>query len=155
MKFDLPATVSELMTRDVVTVDENDTLLHLLASMKSLRFRHLPVTDGDRLIGLVTERDLLAIASSNLLPEQAERDRILQERYCVRDVMVRQVMTVSPETSLQQAGRLLLKQRFGCLPVVDANNVLCGILTASDYVAAIVRTAAERGASPRDSGGMH
>ena len=155
MKLEIPATVSEVMTRDVVTVDENDTLLHLLGSMKSLRFRHLPVTDDDRLIGLVTERDLLGIASSNLLPEQAERDRILQQRYCVRDVMVRQVMTVSPETSLQEAGRLLLKQRFGCLPVVDGNNVLRGILTASDYVEAIVRAAAERGASLRESGEMH
>jgi len=155
MKLELPATVSEVMTRDVVTVDENDTLLHLLASMKSLRFRHLPVTDDDRLIGLVTERDLLAIADSNLLPHQGERDRMLQERLCVRDVMVRQVMTVSPETSLQVAGRLLLKQRFGCLPVVDEKNALRGILTASDYVAAIVRAAAERGASPREPGEVH
>jgi CBS domain-containing protein len=151
MKLEIPATVSEVMTRDVVTVGENDTLLHLLSSMKSLRFRHLPVTDGDRLIGLVTERDLLAIADSNLLPHQGERDRMLQERLCVRDIMVRQVLTVSPESSLRDAGRVLLRERFGCLPVVDEKNVLRGILTASDYVAAIVRAAAERGAHLRDS----
>jgi CBS domain-containing protein len=134
MKIDIPRTVADVMTRDVMSVEESDTLVNLLPSLKTLRFRHLPVTDDDRLIGLVTETDLLGIATSNLLPHGAAQDRMLQERYRVRDIMVRDVLTATPETTLREAAQLLLKQRFGCLPVVNANNVLVGIITGSDFV---------------------
>jgi len=50
---------------------------------------------------------------------------------------VRDVVTVTSDTLVQQAARLLLKQRFGCLPVVDERNVLLGILTASDFTKVI------------------
>jgi len=134
MKVEIPGTVSELMTRDVVSVGEDDTLANLVGSLKALRFRHLPVTDEDRLIGLVTESDLLGIASSTLLPHHERQDEALQQRFRVRDIMIRDVITVSPDASLQEAGRLLLKQRFRCLPVVDRDNVLVGILTSSDFI---------------------
>jgi CBS domain-containing membrane protein len=143
MKLDIPRTVADVMTRDVVSVEESDTLTNLLASLQSLRFRHLPVTDGDHLIGLITETDLLGIASSNLLPHGASQDRVLQDRFRVRDIMVRNVLTATPETTLHEAAQLLLKQRFGCLPVVDASNVLVGIITGSDFVR-LIASAPER-----------
>lgn len=131
------------MTRDVITVDENDNLLNLLASLKTLRFRHLPVTDEDRLIGLVTDRDLLACSTSDLLPHRDSADRALLERFRVHDVMVRNVVTVSPEASLHAAGKLLLEQHFGCLPVVDDANTLVGIITSSDFVKLCVNLSRE------------
>jgi CBS domain-containing protein len=139
MKVELPETVSDIMTREVVSVEESDSLINLIEAMRALRFRHLPVTDDDRLIGLLTERDLSALATSNLLPHHAEQSRGLFERFRVRDVMVRDVITVSPDTQLVDAGRLLLSKRIGCLPVVDAQNVLVGIVTSSDFVASLVR----------------
>jgi CBS domain-containing membrane protein len=127
MQSQLPETVSEVMTRDVLTLDEGDNLLNLVGTLKALRFRHLPVTKGDRLVGLLTERDVLRLSSSSLIPESAYSDRLLHERFRVRDVMLRAVMTASPEMSIHAAGVLLLKQRIGCLPVVDGQNVLLGI----------------------------
>jgi CBS domain-containing protein len=144
MKLEIPSTVGEIMTRDVVTVEEDDSLLNLRESLATLRFRHLPVTDEDRLIGLLTETDLLGIASSNLLPHHAAQDRELQERFRVRDIMVRDVITVTPDTPVQQAARLLLKQRYNCLPVVDEQNILLGIVTASDFTKLIAQAARER-----------
>ena len=138
------------MTRDVVTVEEDDSLANLRESLQTLRFRHLPVTDEDRLIGLVTETDLLGIASSNLLPHHAAQDRDLQARFRVRDIMVRDVVTVPPDLQVQQAARLLLKQRFNCLLVVDERNVLLGIVTSSDFTKLIAE--AERGRSKPGSG---
>jgi CBS domain-containing membrane protein len=133
MKLEVPNTVAEVMTRDVITVEEDDSLANLRESLRTLRFRHLPVTDEDRLVGLVTETDLLGIASSNLLPHHAAQDRDLEERFRVRDIMARDVVTVRPDTPLQEAARLLLKQRFHCLPVVDEHNVLRGVVTSSDF----------------------
>jgi CBS domain-containing protein len=141
MWIEIPATVSLIMTREVVSVEESDSLTNLLESMHALRFRHLPVTEDDRLIGLVTERDLLQISTSNLLPHRTEQDRALFARYRVRDVMVRDVISVNPDTPITTAGQLLLDKRVGCLPVVDSNNDLVGILTSSDFVASVVRAA--------------
>ncbi len=90
------------------------------------------------MIGLLTERDLLALSTSDLLPHHEASDRSLLQRFCVRDVMVRAVVTVSPETSVHAAGQLLLTHRFGCLPVVDSKNVLVGIVTSSDFVKLVV-----------------
>jgi len=129
MKLEIASTVAEMMTRDVVTVEEDDTLVNLRESLKTLRFRHLPVTDEDRLIGLVTETDLLGIASSNLLPHHAAQDRDLQERIRVRDIMVRDVVTVPPDLPVQQTARLLLKQRF---------------VTSSDFTKLIAEAERER-----------
>lgn len=150
MKLEIPSKVSDIMTRKVVSVDENETLFRLLSSLKVLRFRHLPVTDDERLIGLLTETDLLGIASSNLLPNQEGFDRALVESLRVHDIMVRDVLTVSPDTPLQEAAKRLLKQRVGCLPVVDANNVLVGILTGSDFIKVVAYAAAGQGYRPPD-----
>jgi CBS domain-containing protein len=144
MLIEIPAHVSDIMTREVVSVDEDDSLQNLLESMRALRFRHLPVTDSDRLIGLVTERDLLKVSSSTLLPHSSTRDRELFERFRVRDVMVRDVVVVHPETSVLGAARLLLDKRIGCLPVVDATNTLVGLVTSSDVISAVARAEHQR-----------
>jgi len=141
MSFDLPSTVSQMMTPDVVSVEETDFLSNLLESLQALRFRHLPVTDGDRLIGLLTERDLLRLSTSNLLPHRTQQDQALFERFRVRDVMQRDVVTVTPETLVTDAGKLLLDKRLGCLPVVNVANQLVGIVTSSDFVAALTKAA--------------
>lgn len=137
MSIDLPTTVSEIMTTDVVSVEETDSVMNLLESLQALRFRHLPVTDDSRLIGLLTERDLLRVASSSLLPHRAQQDQALLDRFRVRDVMVRDVVTVSPDASVAAAGKLMLDKHIGCLPVVNASNDLVGIVTSSDFVAAL------------------
>ncbi len=141
MSFELPSTVSQMMTTDVVSVDETDYLSNLLESLQALRFRHLPVTDGERLIGLLTERDLLRLSTSNLLPHRMQQDQALFERFRVRDVMQRDVVTVTPETPVTDAGKLLLDKQLGCLPVVNAANELVGIVTSSDFVAAVTKAA--------------
>lgn len=140
----VPKSVAEVMTRDVAALNENDSLANLQASLDAMLFRHLPVTDGDRLVGLLTERDLLALSASSLSPHRLDQDHALMDRFYVRDVMQTNVTTVKPETSLAEAGRILLSQRFGCLPVVDDANVLRGILTTSDFVRVVVEYLAER-----------
>ena len=143
MSIELPTTVAGIMTTDVVSVEENDVLSNLLESLQVLRFRHLPVTDGNRLIGLLTERDLLRLSTSNLLPHRSQQDQALFARFRVRDVMIHDVITVAPDATLAAAGKLLLDRRLGCLPVVNAANELVGIVTSSDFVAAVTKAASK------------
>ena len=130
----IPETVAQIMSRDVLTLSEDQDLTHLETTMRLFRFRHMPVTDDGKLVGLVSQRDLLRIAGSSLLPNAGEQTVALQRRFHVQDVMTRDVRTVRPDTPLAEAARLMHAEKLGCLPVVDAANVLRGILTEADFV---------------------
>jgi CBS domain-containing protein len=122
------------MTRNVLSLREDQDLNYLEDAMRLLKFRHMPVTADGRLVGLVTQRDILRISASSLLPGAKEQTNFLSRTFRVRDVMVRDVKAVKPATALSTAARLLLQGKLGCVPVVDDNNVLVGILTESDFV---------------------
>ncbi len=127
-------TVAEVMTRKVVAVSEQDALETVDAAMHRKRFRHLPVVDGSgKLVGLLSHGDLLHAASSTLSDKEAERNALILQQP-VRRIMQREVLTVQPDDSLIQAGKLLWESRIGCLPVVDAEGALLGILTKSDFI---------------------
>jgi CBS domain-containing protein len=134
----IPTTVAEVMSRDVVSVDENDHLSHLLDSMHALRVRHMPVTDGRKLVGMLSERDALRLSASSLLPNGRQSDELLQKRFYVRDVMTRDVRSVSAGASLREVGEIMVSDKVDCVPVVDAENVLVGIVTSTDLIKLVV-----------------
>jgi len=126
--------VSDAMTGRVYTVEPEDALSLVWEVMRYRGIRHVPVVDAEGdLVGLVTHRDLLraSLVEQNDLPRVIER--ALLERTRVADVMIRNVETVSPDDELRDAARLMLEQKFGCLPVVEGRR-LVGILTESDFV---------------------
>jgi WS/DGAT/MGAT family acyltransferase len=127
--------VAELMSASVVTLVADDTLATAWSLMYRHRVRHLPVvaTDG-RLIGLVTHRDLLAAAPSSLAPS-GERDRVaLSASVRVADVMETHVSVASADEAAGLVGDRLVRHKIGCLPVVDEERRLTGIVTADDFV---------------------
>src|SRR6056297_2530003 len=123
MSTSIPLTAKDLMTTTVVTLTGEQTLDHIEEAMKLLRFRHMPVVDGDRIIGLVTLRDALRISASSLIPNANEQDRFLEGNFKVADVMNRELTTVSPDTPLSEVASLLLDRKLGCTPVVEEPNV--------------------------------
>ncbi len=134
-------TVADVMTREVVTIGEEDNLLEVMQGMEQLQVRHLPVVDEDsKLVGLITQRDLLALASGALGATllQASRERIVEENTFVAEVMVRDPITVKPETPLEEAARVMLEEKIGALPVVDDEGRLVGIVTQHDMLRLLV-----------------
>ncbi len=111
------------MTRDLVTVTETDDLALAESILRLGGIRHLPVVHGRRLAGLITHGDLLRAA----VPATARG-------VLARDVMTRGPTTVGPDGSLAEAARLMLRHRFGCLPVCERDGTLVGIVTESDFV---------------------
>ncbi len=128
--------VSEIMTEDVITLLEEDDLLQIDRGMDQYQLRHLPVVDGKKLVGLITHRDLLRVSTSALQPPNvaAALDEEVKSQTFVRSVMTRDVQTVSPDAPLSEAVRLMVEGRFGCLPVVDADGDLVGIVTEHDML---------------------
>jgi CBS domain-containing protein len=119
--------VGELMTREVVTLKETQNLAKADELLRLHRIRHLPVLRQGKLVGLVTHRDLLRAASVH------STDPASQPLWAA-DIMTRDVDTVRADTPLKDAVALMLKHKYGCLPVVDDNHHLLGIVTEADLV---------------------
>lgn len=122
------------MTQKVVTLFEEDNLTGVEDGMAHFKFRHLPVVDGKRLVGLVTHRDLLRVAASALDPRGAQKTKSMNEQVFVRDVMQREVVTVRDDTPILDAGRLMWNNKMSCLPVVSDSGDLLGLVTEADFL---------------------
>ena len=129
----MPKTVAEVMTHKLVTIGENDTLEKLEAGMTRFHFRHLPVVENGKLVGLVTHRDLLHAASS-FLSEAADARNAIIRKQPAKKIMHTDVITVGPDDSLLEAATLMWDSKLGCLPVVDKDDKLVGILTEADFL---------------------
>jgi CBS domain-containing protein len=102
--------------------------------MKALKFRHLPVVDGDKLVGLVTQSDLLRASISVLDRDYELLDDNLKRYFFVREIMTLDVTSVRPDTKLIDAARIMRDNKFGCLPVTEQDGTLVGIVTQSDFL---------------------
>jgi CBS domain-containing protein len=120
-------TVGDLMTREVVTLEADDALIQVDDLLKRHHIRHVPVVHGGRLVGMVSHRDLIRALARQPVGTAAQP-------LSVREVMTRDVETVEPHVSAREAIEKLLDRRFGCLPVVDAQGDLVGIVTESDFM---------------------
>lgn len=125
--------VAEIMTTDVLTLSPDDSLLDARRLMAEHHIRHLPIVEeGNRLAGLVTQRDILAAADSTLIvdPEAAGN----HEQYiALSSFMTLDVHSIDEHASLRGAALYLQKNKVGCLPVVNGET-LVGIITDSDFV---------------------
>jgi CBS domain-containing membrane protein len=131
--------VRQLMSTDLVTLTEDETLADAQRCMARGRIRHLPVVRGQKLVGLLTHRDLLA-ASFSIFAEvnHAEQRRIFVTVPVV-EAMHRDVVSVAPDLPVKRAAEILLKNKYGCLPVVDEATNLVGIVTEADFLSLTVR----------------
>ena len=141
----LDRPVSELKQREVVTVQRTDHLDLADDIMKLGRVRHLPVLDGGRLVGLLSNRDLLAASLSAALDFDGGKRRAFLRAVEVEEVMSGEVQTTYPDERVDDAGRRMLRYRIGCLPVVDSDGVLQGLLSETDILEAALGV---RDASP-------
>ena len=131
--------VAKIMSTDVITLIEDETLAHAKRCMDRGRIRHLPVIRERKLVGLVTHRDLLAASFSIFAEVEPAEQRRIFVTIPVTEAMHRDVVTVGPNDSVADAARILLDNKYGCLPVVDDNGDLLGILTEADFLSLTVR----------------
>jgi CBS domain-containing protein len=135
MSGEAPKTVADLMTREVATLQRNDRLDLAEDVMKLGRVRHLPILDEDGLlVGIISQRDLLHGALAEALGYGRVAQQKVMKTLYVKEIMTTEPVTVTPDTPIDEAARLMVRHKLGCLPVVEAER-LVGILTEGDFVA--------------------
>lgn len=132
--------VKHMMTVPAISFFAEQSLPLAEDVMRFKHLRHLPVTDdAGRLVGLVSHRDILRAQISSLTGFTTDERRARQSEVRMSELMTRDVWTVGPETLASVAGRTLLDHAFGCLPVVDADHHLVGIITERDFLRFAIR----------------
>lgn len=128
--------VSEIMRANFATLDADDRLDYADRVMRFGHVRHMPVLEKERVIGVVSHRDVLAASLSEALAfARKQRDAFLHS-VAVREVMTREVVTVGPDDTLEEAARRMLHHKIGCVPVVSPEGAAVGLVTETDLLRA-------------------
>ena len=138
MKNGKEGVVREIMTGSPVTLKPEDTL-DLANNVISLgRIRHIPVVEDGRLVGLLSERDLMGAATTEIFGLKQKRKSALLKTVLIKDVMKKRVITVKPDTPIKDAAQLMADRKVGCVPVVIA-GALVGLVTTTDILRYVER----------------
>jgi CBS domain-containing membrane protein len=124
--------VKDLMEKEVATLQAADHLDLASDVMQLGRIRHMPVVDGPKLVGILSQRDLFRAGISSVLQFRPTTEREWLGKIAVRDVMSKPVTTVRAEAPIRDAVDIMIKKKIGCLPVVDDQGHLVGLLSESD-----------------------
>ena len=126
--------VKNIMTKDVFTLNQHESLSAAKDLMDLARIRHIPIVDNlGNFVGLVTHRDILAATVSKLAEIEREVQDEIEAGIPIHEIMQTDVVTVTADLPLKEAARLLLEEKYGCLPVVSAGK-LSGIITEADFL---------------------
>jgi CBS domain-containing protein len=124
--------IESRMSRRIVTLRPEETLEAARRLIRQKQIRHIPILENGLLVGIVSDRDVRCALGEGGAECASERTAPLR----ISDIMTREVVSIDPRNSLADAAECMLARRFGCLPVVQAEQ-LVGILTQSDLLRAM------------------
>jgi CBS domain-containing protein len=126
-------TVKQIMTKAPVTLTSDD-ILDLADDVMNLgRIRHMPVVDGGKLVGILSQRDLLRSALMAIIGFEPGQQKSIMRAIRVGEVMHSPVTTIEPKATVKEAARLMAEKKIGCLPVLEGDN-LVGLVTETDIL---------------------
>ena len=138
MKNGKEGVVREIMMGSPVTLKSDDPL-DLANDVISLgRIRHIPIVESGKLVGVLSERDLIGTAASEIFGLKQRTKSALLKTTLIKSVMKKRVITVEPDTAIKDAAHLMAERKIGCLPVVS-EGTLVGLVTTTDVLRYVER----------------
>jgi len=129
--------VSDWMTRKVFTVSPDDSIAEAAKLTKEKGITHLPVAHGEKLKGILSDRDIKEYVPSRATSLDVYELHYLLAKTKVKEIMKTHVYTTTPDAPVEEAAMLMIDRRIGCLPVVEDNR-LVGIISDRDIFQALV-----------------
>lgn len=128
--------IGRIMSSRLVTVEMDDTLSVVQSIFRKVKFHHLLVVDQGKLVGIISDRDLLKAVSPYVgtLSETTRDLATLSKR--AHQIMSRHPVTIGPGSTVQEAARLMIKRGVSCLPVLTSDGMLLGVITWKDLLKA-------------------
>ena len=130
--------VQDWMSKDLVTIDEETSIMKASKVMKQNDIQHLPVLKKGRLVSIVSDRDLKEATPSKATTLDIHEMYHLLDTITVKSLMPKNLYTIAPGDTVERAAAVMLKHHISALPVVDAQGALSGILTKGDVFRAFV-----------------
>lgn len=130
--------VREWMSSDVITIDENTSMMKALHIMKENRIRRIPVTARGALVGIVSDRDLKEASPSKATTLDVHELYYLLAEIRVKEIMTKNPITIHEDETVERAAVVMLEHKVSGLPVVNQQNDLVGVITQSDVFRAFV-----------------
>ena len=132
MKKRVPVT--EIMTKNVLTLNTKDNLDKAEELFKKNKIRHLPITSGKKVVGMLSYTDLMRISFADAVgDDEYDVDTTVYNMFSIEQVMAKNVISVTSQTTVQEVAEFLSKKEFHALPVVE-NDQLVGIVTTTDLI---------------------
>jgi len=133
--------VSSIMTEKVLKVRMDDSLETIRDILENVSFHHLLVVHDNKLVGIISDRDILRFLHQFLQADFIDRDtRTLLENKKAHQIMTHHPITVDKETNVETAVKIMLRNNISCLPVVSADGRIEGILTWRDILKGYIPT---------------
>jgi acetoin utilization protein AcuB len=136
--------IEDIMTRNVVTADMDNTLRQVKTIFDNVTFHHLLVLDKGKLTGVISDRDLLKEVSPGILQGKESAQELQRMKKHVHMIMSRKPVTLNKEASVKQAIELIVQENVSCIPVVDSENHVEGIVTWRDVLKHFLALSARR-----------
>ena len=130
--------VKNWMSKNVITVDINDSMQDAMKLLKENDIRMLPAMKKAKLVGIVTDRDLKKASASDATTLEVHELLYLLMKIKVKDIMTRDVITVPPDYTVEETAQVLQKNRISGAPVVDADGQLVGTITQTDLFRVLI-----------------
>ena len=130
--------VKDWMNKDLVTIEEDTSIMKASKIMKQHNFQHLPVLSQGRLVGIVSDRDLKEATPSKATSLDIHELYYLLDTIAVKSLMPKDLYTIAPGDTVEKAAAIMLKHHISALPVVADKSALAGIITKGDIFRAFV-----------------
>jgi len=128
--------VSKYMTQKLITATPDMTVKQAFLLMRTHRVRHIPVVEGEKLVGIISDRDLRRPRWADTLDDWTTYYNV-DDTHTVADVMTKTPETVKASDDIRKAVKIFREQRYGALPVLNRDQELVGILSAQDLLVAL------------------
>lgn len=127
-------SVTDIMTPEVKTVSTGQKLSQVRRLLVDYPFHHIPVTVGDRLVGIISATDMIRLAFEGYGSDDRSIDAILDSQFTIEEVMNTNLITIDDDASIKDAAVKLSRGSFHSLPVVNPEGRLEGIVTSTDLI---------------------